>query len=125
MVEAANGWRFVVCIADSSSRYVEYYGCRNNDAESITDALVHWICNGRGFPRTIKHSQDRSIINSVVMTLLRRLNIGSKTEHAYAPHLIGVNERPHKELGEQIRIHTQSDPKIWHLMLPWAQYACS
>ena len=122
MVLAANGWRYVVCIVDSSSRYLEYYGCKSNDAESIADALVHWICNGRGFPRVIKHCQDKSIINAMILTLLQRLQIGSKTQNAYSPQLIGVNERPHKELGNQLRIHTQSDPKMWHLMLPWAQY---
>jgi hypothetical protein len=122
LVRAENGWHYVVCIADSSSRYVEYYGCEFNNAESIADALVHWICNGKGFPRTIKHSQDKSIINSMVMTMLRRLGIGSQTENAYSPHLIAVNERPHKELGNHLRIHTQSNPAQWHLMLPWAQY---
>ena len=122
MVRAANGRNFVVCIADSASRYVEYYGCERNDSDSISDALVHWICNGRGFPRTIKHSQDKSIVNSMIKTLMRRLNIGSNTQHAYAPHLIGVNERPHKELGNFLRIFTQSNPPMWHLALPWAQY---
>jgi hypothetical protein len=121
-VVAANGWRYVVCIADSASRYVEYYGCGSNDSDSIADALVHWICNGRGFPRTIRHSQDKNIISSMIVALLRRLDITPKTQHAYAPHLIAVNERPHKELGNHIRIHTQSNPTSWHLMLPWAQY---
>ena len=113
----------MVCILDSSSRYIEYYGCRHNNAESIADALVHWICNGKGFPRTIKHCQDSAIISSMVQTLMRRLDIGSKTEHAYSPHLIGANERPHKEFADKIRIHTKSNPTMWHLMLPWAQYS--
>ena len=121
-VLAANGWRYIVCIVDSASRYVEFYGSKNNDAEAVTDALVHWICGGKGFPRTIRHSQDVSIVNAVVANLLRRLTIGSKTENAYAPQLIGVNERTHKELGNHIRIHTRSNPEMWHQMLPWAQY---
>ena len=121
-VLAANGWRYIVCIVDSTSRYVEFYGSKNNDAEAITDALVHWICGGKGFPRTIRHSQDVSIVNAVVSNFLRRLTISSKTENAYAPQLIGVNERTHKELGNHIRIHTRTNPEMWHLMLPWAQY---
>ena len=122
MVKADNGWQYVVCIVCSCSRYLEYFGCEFNNSESIVDALVHWICNGRGFPRTIKHSQDASIVSAAVSAFKLRLGLSSKTEHAYSPHLISVNERPHKELGNYLRIHTQSNPTRWHLMLPWAQY---
>ena len=58
----------------------------------------------------------------MIAKFLRLLNIGSNTQHAYAPHLIGVNERPHKELGNHLRTYSQSNPKMWHLLLPWAQY---
>ena len=33
-----------------------------------------------------------------------------------------MNGHINKELGNHIRIHTRSNPEMWHQMLPWAQY---
>ena len=97
-------------------------GSEKNDSDAIADALVRWIVDAaRGFPRMIRTGRDTGIVSAAVQELLRRLTISNKTLNAWAPQLLGTNERTHTEIGNHIRIYCQTDPAGWNLMLPWTQ----
>ena len=121
---ARNGWKYIIATTCASSRYTELFGSATNDKNAIAEAIIHWIVNGgHGFPRMIRSGRDTGIVCAAVQELLRRLTISNKTLNAWAPQLLGTNERTHTEVGAHIRIYTAADPEGWHLLLPWAQMA--
>ena len=121
---ARNGWKYIIATTCASSRYTELFGSATNDSKAIAEAIIHWIVNGgHGFPRMIRTGRDTGIVSAAIHELLRRLTISNKTLNAWAPQLLGTNERTHTEVGSHIRIYTAADPEGWNLLLPWAQMA--
>jgi hypothetical protein len=118
---ARNGWKYIIAITCASSRYTMLIGSAKNNSEAIADALIHWITNAPGFPRMIKTGRDTGIVSVALQELLRRLTISNKTLNAWAPQLLGTQERTHTEVGNHMRIYCQADPAGWHTSLPWAQ----
>ena len=71
----------------------------------------------------IRSGRDTGIVSAAIQELLRRLTISNRTLNAWAPQLLGTQERTHTEVGNHIRIYSQADPGSWNLLLPWAQMA--
>lgn len=119
---ARNGWRYIIAITCASSRYTQLFGSVKNDSEAVADAITHWIVNAaNGFPRMLRSGRDTGIVSAAIAELLRRLTISNKTLNAWAPQLLGTQERTHTEVGNHIRIYSSADPLGWNLVLPWTQ----
>ncbi|XP_067386563.1 protein NYNRIN-like [Emydura macquarii macquarii] len=114
----ARGFKYVLVIIDSFSKWVEAYPTRNNTALTTAKKLVNETIARFGIPHTIDSDQGPHFIGEVIKHLSIALGINWKLHIAGHPQSSGLVERTNRTLKAAMRKMVNSSGKNWDQQLP-------
>jgi transposase InsO family protein len=117
-----NGYKFVLVVLDTFSRWVELYPLRSTGAIEAADALLDHFCR-YGEPEELQSDRGNQFVNSLIAAITSRTGIHQALSLAYSKQENGRVERANKEVYRHLnallfhhRVRTD-----WHKLLPFVR----
>jgi transposase InsO family protein len=114
------GYKYILTIIDTCSRWVELYPLQSVDALHTVPALVQHI--GRfGPPSSISSDQGSQFVNTIIESLFKMFVIEHELSLAYSHEENGIVERANKEDLRHLRALVNDSRLVsqWPLYLPF------
>ncbi|XP_062421526.1 uncharacterized protein clasp1b [Pungitius pungitius] len=118
------GNRYILATVDYFTKWPEAYAIKDQEAETIVDALVEGIISRLGVPESIHSDQGRNFESKIFATMCTRLGITKTRTTPLHPQSDGLVERFNRTLGEQLAILTADHQRDWDMHLPLVLMAC-
>jgi hypothetical protein len=112
------GYKYILTIVDSFTRYIEIYSIKDLTARAAVDCIMHYI-NTYGVPNNIC-TDNASQFQGIYEEVLKLLNINNYKIHPYSHQENSIVERANKEIQRHLR-NIVFDNKIkndWPTVLP-------
>jgi transposase InsO family protein len=119
--EDENNFKYILCITDSFSRYVELIPTKDCTAKTAALGIVSVIAR-YGAPRSIRSDQGVQFTAGIIQELLLCLGVQHTVTAAYHPEANGICERSHQETLRHLRaLIAVAKVNNWSTMLPLVQ----
>ena len=118
------GNRYILAAVDYFTKWPEAYALKDQEAETIVDALVEGIISRLGVPESIHSDQGRNFESRIFATMCTRLGITKTRTTPLHPQSDGLVERFNRTMGEQLSILTTTHQRDWDMHLPLVLMAC-
>ena len=116
------GNKYILVCCDYVTRYPEAVPLKNQEAETVADALVG-IFSRVGIPKELLSDQGTNFMSELIQELCRLLQIRKLTSTPYHPQTNGLVERFNGTLKGMLRCYAQKDPGNWDKQLPYVLFA--
>ena len=118
--EAGN--KYIVCIIDCFSRFVEAIPCKDASAKSAAGALLQ-VFGRYGAPSEVRSDQGSQFAAAVTQELLEYCGTHSRFTLPYRPQANGMVERANGEVMRHLKaiMYDTKDHHRWSVYLPLAQ----
>ena len=120
--EPTNGYKYVLVIVDTFTRWIELYPLRTTGAVEAADALLVHFCRF-GEPAQIQSDRGAQFVNSLIEVLVQRSNIQHVLSLAYSKQENGRVERANKEVYRHLNalLFHHRLRNNWDRLLPFVQ----
>jgi transposase InsO family protein len=118
-----DGYKYILTVADTFSRWVEFLPLKTETAEEIATLLVHEIFCRYGVPRRILSDRGAQFTSALLHQLYKLLDIKRGLTAAESPQTNSPAERPHRMLVEALRIYARKNHANWKNSLPYLSFA--
>jgi hypothetical protein len=117
-----DGYRHILVIIDTFSRWTELYKCKDLTADTAVDCIVDWSCRF-GTPHELVSDNAPQFIADIVEGLTEALMIKKLPIHPYSHEENGMVERVNKEIKRHLKniIFEIRDRRSWSRYLPNVQ----
>lgn len=118
MPNTTQGYKYILTIIDSFTRYTEVYPIKELTAKAAFDCLLHWM-NTYGIPNNIC-TDNSSQFQSIFEETLKLLQINNYKIHPYSHQENSIVERANKEIQRHLRNLVFQEKIIdqWYTLLP-------
>lgn len=119
--EDKQGFKYILCVVDSFTRYVELIPTKDCTAKSAAIGLLS-IFARYGAPMSIRSDQGLQFTAGIIAELLKIFSVQRTLVAAYHPQGNGICERNHKETLVHLRALIKvTDEASWSSLLPLVQ----
>lgn len=112
--EDSRGAKYIVCICDDFSRYVELTATMTAEAEEASEAIYSYICT-YGTPKQIRMDNGPQFANKVSKRLMQLLNVHMIFTTPYSSQENAIVERKFREIRRHLGHLARADRT-----LPWS-----
>ena len=118
MPNTSTGYKYILTIIDSFTRYIELYPIKELTAKAALDCLVHWMTT-YSIPNNIC-TDNSSQFQSIFEEMLSLLKINNYKIHPYSHQENSIVERANKEIQRHLRNLVFEEKLIneWYTLLP-------
>ena len=117
------GNRYVLAAMDYFTKWPEAYAIPDQEAVTITDALVEGMFARFGAAEVIHSDQGRNFESRVFAAMCDRLGMQKTRTTPLHPQSDGLVERFNRTLGKQLAILTAEHQRDWDMHLPLVLWA--
>ena len=110
----ANGYRYILTMVCSFTRFVVAYPLRSCSASATAKCMIDFIAQFRKIPSVISSDRGTHFTGAVFRETLAGLNIAQKLHVAWRPQSSGVLERQHRTLKVALHIASKEKNGPWH-----------
>jgi len=115
---SGRGKKFILCITDSFTKYVELVALPNKDAETVGNAIFNrWICR-YGTMLELVSDNGTEFCNNISKALYKLLQVKHSTTTAYHPQTNAQAEVANKTIAKYLASVVDSNTLDWELYLP-------
>jgi len=115
---AQSGAKYILCMTDAFTKYVELAAIPNKEAETVADRFFNkWICR-YGAPKEIFTDQGREFVNKILEEVNRTLEIRHGTTSGYHPQSNSTAEVCNKTIQKYLASFVDRSTLDWELYLP-------
>ena len=118
------GNRYILATVDYFTKWPEAYAIKDQEAETIVNALVEGIISRLGVPESIHSDQGRNFESKIFATMCTYLGITKTRTIPLHPQSDGLVERFNRTLAEQLSILTTIHQCDGDMHLPLVLMAC-
>jgi hypothetical protein len=112
------GKKFILCITDSFTKYVELVAIENKEATTVANAIFdRWICRF-GTPLDIITDRGKEFCNEVANDLFKKLGANHLTTTASHPQCNSQAEVANKTIAKYLASFVNESTLDWELHLP-------
>ena len=105
--------KYILCITDAFTKYVELVVVPDKEAETVSDAIfIHWIMR-YGIPMEIITDQGKEFCNKLSDELFKLLNVTHNTTTAYHPQCNAQAEVANKTIAKYLRSFVNQTTFDW------------
>jgi hypothetical protein len=124
--EDANGFKYILTVIDTFSRWVMAYPMRSLESQEIVRNLI-WHFGIFGIPVELLTDQGSSLKSKLVTGIVQLLDIRHKISVAYSHQENGIVERWNHEVVRYLRamVFDSNSVDNWSELLPLAQRICN
>jgi hypothetical protein len=117
------GHRYIICLVDSMTRWLEALPLRTVSAAETCNALMQMFCRV-GFPQILTSDNASNFVAQLSNELYKRVGIKIIHSSPLHPQANGTVERANRSLKHMLHSVVKSDkPRSWHLQLPFLLFA--
>ena len=118
---SGSGKKYIMCVTDAFSKYVELVALPNKEAETVAASLFSkWLCR-HGLPNEIVSDNGKEFCNSVVDKMLLLMNVKKTNTSPYHPQTNAQVEVCNKTIATYLKTQVSTDTLDWELyMAPMA-----
>lgn len=117
-----DGNRYILTIQDQLSRYLVTCPMKNQEAETVAQALVDKVILVYGIPSIILTDRGANFMSETMRKVCRLLRISQLNTSAYRPQSNGAVERSHAVLTEYLRHYVCTKQTDWDKYLQSATF---
>ena len=123
-LKTANGdKKFILCITDAFTKYVELVVLPNKEALTMSSGIFnHWICRF-GLPLEIVTDQGKEFNNKMADHLFSELNIRHSTTSSYHPQCNSQAEVCNKTIAKYLADYVDDSTLNWEHYMPAMMFA--
>jgi len=121
--ESDSGYKYVLLMIDTFSRYTEAVALRDKEGASIAQAFTETIIGRHGIPHIVQTDNGTEFVNETIRELFERLNITINNSTPYNPASNGKVERANQTIMEKIAKLQWDYGRGWVEVLPLATFA--
>ena len=120
--EDGQGFKYILCLTDSFSRFVELIPTKDCTAKTAAHGLLSVFAR-YGAPKSIRTDQGVQFTATVIKLLLEVLGVQHTVTAAYHPEANGICERSHQETLRHLRalLAVTGKDANWSSLLPLVQ----
>ncbi|TPX51269.1 hypothetical protein SeLEV6574_g00360 [Synchytrium endobioticum] len=115
--QTADGKKYICCITDFFTKWVEAVPLNDKHSSSVADAIYKQLICRHGVPKTILTDQGSEFTNSMMQRIADRLKVTHKVTTAYYPQANGLVERFNKTLVDGLTAYQTEEPHVWDMYL--------
>jgi len=118
---SGSGKKYIMCITDAFSKYVELVAIPDKTATTVASALFsRWLCR-HGLPLEIVSDGGKEFCNEIVNEMLKMMTIKKTTTSPYHPKTNAQVEVCNKTIATYLKTQVDSNTLDWELyMAPMA-----
>ena len=115
--------KFILCITDAFTKYVELVVLPNKEALTVATALLNrWICR-HGLPLEFITDQGKEFTNKMAEGLLTSLDVRHSTTASYHPQCNSQAEVCNKTIAKYLAAFVDESTLDWELYVPALAFA--
>jgi hypothetical protein len=115
--------KFILCITDAFTKYVELVVLPNKEALTVATALLNrWICR-HGLPLEFITDQGKEFTNKMAEQLFKSLNVRHSTMASYHPQCNSQAEVCNKTIAKYLAAFVNESTLDWELYVPAIAFA--
>ncbi len=115
--------KFILCITDAFTKYVELVVLPNKEALTVTTAILNrWICR-HGLPLEFVTDQGKEFTNKMARHLFDALDVHHSTTASYHPQCNSQAEVCNKTIAQYLSTAVNEATTDWKLFLPVLAFA--
>jgi transposase InsO family protein len=116
------GYKFVLVVLDTFTRWIELYPLQSTEAIEAADALLDYFCR-YGEPKELQSDRGNQFVNSLIEAMTAKVGIHQALSLAYSKQENGRVERANKEVYRHLNAilfhhRVRAD---WHKYLPFVR----
>ena len=108
-----DGHRYILTLVDFATRYPEAVPLKNNDTETVAEALVD-IFSRLGVPEEILSDLGTQFVSECMKEVTRLLSIKQLTTTPYHPMCNGLTEKFNGTMKSMLKRLCSEQPRQWH-----------
>lgn len=112
------GNRYVLAAMDYFTKWPEAYAIPDQEAETVTDAMVEGMFSRFGAAEVVHSDQGRNFESAVFTAMCERLGMKKTRTTPLHPQSDGLVERFNRTLAKQLAILTAEHQRDWDMHLP-------
>ena len=115
---SGNGKKYILCITDAFTKYVELVGIPDKEAKTVTSAILNrWICRF-GLPIEILSDMGGEFKNKLSESLWTMLGTSHSTTSPRHPQCNAQCEIANKTIAKYLSSYVNQDTLDWEVYLP-------
>jgi hypothetical protein len=115
--------KFILCITDAFTKYVELVVLPNKEALTVATALLNrWICH-HGLPLEFITDQGKEFTNKMAEQLFSSLDVRHSTTASYHPQCNSQAEVCNKTIAKYLAAFVNESTLDWELYVPALAFA--
>ena len=116
------GNKYILTVIDAFTKYVSAYPLPNKTAETVTKAMMQFICNN-SVPREICSDRGSEFLSDLFRKTCEMLNAKNKFTTAYHPMANGLTEKANGTIKKVLSNLCETDKNTWDDQLASATLA--
>ena len=118
-----NNKKFILCMTDAFTKYVELVAIPNKEAETVADAIYsYWICR-YGVPVELITDQGKEFCNKLSSELFELMKLKHHKTTAYHPQCNAQAEVANKTIAKYLASFVDSSTFDWEQYIPSLMFA--
>ena len=117
--ETYRGNKYVLCIGDYFTKWIEAIPLPDQEARTIAEALIESVICRFGVPLQIHTDQGRNFQSALLLELCQLLDIDKTRTTPYRPQSDGMVERFNRTLTGMLTSFVSSNQKDWDEHIPF------
>ena len=122
-VISAKGYKYILVVCDSFTKYTEAYPLKDKTARSVADALMDIWLPRYGFPLFLHSDQGKEFDNVIFHKLSELLGTVKTKTTPYHPRSDGLVERFNRTLLAMLAMFVSQEHDNWDDLLPFMMLA--
>ena len=118
MKETKEGFRYILLLVDSYSRWCEAFPMKSQDAHSVAKVLYSEVITRYGAPRSLVTDRGRQFTSKLIKALCEIFSIKKHFTSSYHPQSNAACERMNSFIAQTIRAYCAADKSDWPSILP-------
>jgi transposase InsO family protein len=115
--------KFILCITDAFTKYVELVVLPNKEALTVATAILNrWICR-HGLPLEFLTDQGKEFTNKMAQHLFEALDVHHSTTASYHPQCNSQAEVCNKTIAQYLSTFVDEGTTNWELFVPALAFA--
>ena len=118
LTQTKEGYRYVLLVVDSFSRWSEAFALKNQDAASIAKVFYEEIFTRYGCPKVLLSDRGQAFMSKLVNALCEIFHVKRHYTFSYHPQTNSTVKRLNSILAQCLRAYCSKNHETWPSLLP-------